>query len=241
MRKPANCRPLQPPRTGCPEGPRPKGLRLKGRCSARRWLIGFALALGLGLWPMVKGIAQDSGVGVGTGKAPPWLASQLPGAVPVGQGMLRFLGLSVYDAVLFAPITEARGQEILNSPFALTLRYRMRFTGASIAQTSIDEIKRLGRGSAEQHAAWLSQMLSIFPDVAREDQITGIHRPKQGALFFLNDRVLGQINDPEFSAAFFGIWLAPGTREPSLRAALLAGLNTPAASDGQSPPQRTAR
>jgi hypothetical protein len=155
--------------------------------------------------------------------------------------MLRFLGLSVYDAVLFAPITEARSEEILNSPFALTLRYRMRFTGASIAQTSIDEIKRLGRGSAEQHAAWLSQMLSIFPDVAREDQITGIHQPKQGALFFLNDRPLGQINDPEFSAAFFGIWLAPGTREPSLRAALLAGLNTPAASDGQSPPQRIAR
>lgn len=233
MIPPVNRWPLRPPQLGGPEKLR----------AVRGWLIGFAMALGLGLWPMVPGLAQESGVGAGagTGKAPPWLASQLPGAVPIGQGMLRFLGLSVYDAVLFAPITEAVGQEILNSPFALTLRYRMRFTGASIAQTSIDEIKRLGRGSAEQHATWLSQMIAIFPDVAREDQITGIHRPKQGALFYFNDRLLGQINDPEFAAAFFGIWLAPGTREPGLRAALLAGLNTPAASDGRSPPQRTAR
>lgn len=166
-----------------------------------------------------------SAQGTSPGVAPAWLTAQLPGATQVGKGILRFLGLSVYDAELFASPAESPGQEIFRRSFALSLRYNMRFSGASIAQTSIDEIKRLGRGTPEQHDRWLAQMTSVFPDVARNDQITGIYRPGLGALFFFNARFLGQIEDPIFSEAFFGIWLAPETREPSLRQALLAGVS----------------
>jgi hypothetical protein len=173
--------------------------------------------------------------------APAWITAQLPGATQVGQGMLRFLGLAVYDAALFASPAESPGQEVLRRSFALSLRYNMRFSGASIAQTSIDEIKRLGRGTPEQHARWLARMSTIFPDVARNDQITGIHRPGLGALFFFNERFLGQIEDPAFSDAFFSIWLAPETREPSLRQALLAGLDLRTAPDTPRPSSGVSR
>jgi len=201
-----------------------------------RQLRALLWALSLLILPLPEAVAQAAQAS----KAPPWLLSQLPGAVPVGQGVLRFLGLSVYDAVLFVPIEESPTAGILKRPFALALRYKMRFSGANIAQTSIDEIKRLGRGSAEQHARWLTQMTAIFPDVVREDQITGVHRPGQGASFFFNGRLLGRIDDPEFSEAFFSIWLDPETREPRLREALLAGLAA-AGSDTSGPSQRTAR
>jgi ribosomal protein L10 len=36
-------------------------------------------------------------------------------------------------------------------------------------------------------------------------------------------RLLGTIDDPEFSRFFFGIWLDPRTQKPDLRSALLGG------------------
>jgi hypothetical protein len=164
--------------------------------------------------------------------SPPWLAGQLPDALQVGQGILRFLGLSVYDASLFVSARESPTQDIFKRSFALSLRYKMRFTGSSIAQTSIDEIKRLGRGTPEQQTTWLGRMVDVFPDVAREDQLTGIHRPGQGAVFFFNGRFLGQIDDPLFSEAFFSIWLSPDTREPRLREALLEALTASGSTRG---------
>jgi hypothetical protein len=64
-------------------------------------------------------------------------------------------------------------------------------------------------------------MRALFPDVAAGDTLTGVHLPERGARFFHNGRLLGEIRDPQFSRAFFAIWLDPRTREPSLRAALL--------------------
>nr|UOZ97126.1 hypothetical protein NCPCFENI_01039 [Cupriavidus sp.] len=207
------------------------------RPSKMRQLRALLWALSLAILPLPEAVAQSAQAS----KPPPWLLSQLPGAVPVGQGILRFLGLAVYDAVLFVPLEESPTAGILKRPFALSLHYKMRFSGANIAQTSIDEIKRLGRGSVEQHAKWLTQMTSVFPDVVREDQITGVHRPGQGASFFFNGRFLGRIDDPEFSEAFFSIWLDPETREPRLREALLAGLAAAAGPESPSASQRTSR
>ncbi|MEY2681970.1 MAG: hypothetical protein RIQ66_531, partial [Pseudomonadota bacterium] len=109
-------------------------------------------------------------------------------------------------------------------PFALELTYARDFNGSSIAERSIDEIKRLGIGSAEQHQAWRSRMQAIFPNVRSGDRIRGIHRPGSGASFTLNDKPIGSIDDAEFARAFFAIWLDPKTSEPSLRKELL-GLN----------------
>ena len=86
---------------------------------------------------------------------------------------------------------------------------------------SIDEIKKLGLGSAAQHEQWLADMKKIFPDVNEGQQLTGVFAPGQASRFFFNGKPIGDIDDPEFGLAFFGIWLHPKTSAPKLRQALL--------------------
>ena len=183
------------------------------------WVLGFGLSLTL--LGLRQSFAQESGRPV---SPPSWVLTQLPSIGFTGQGSLRFLGLAVYDAVLFTP-GEARPESVLRQPLALTLTYKMGFSGQSIAQRSIEEMRRLRRGDSRQQEAWLAQMQAIFPDVARGEELTGLHLPGQGARFFFNGRLVGRIDDPVFSEAFFSIWLDPETREPGLRQALLSGLD----------------
>ncbi len=136
---------------------------------------------------------------------------------PVGQGSLTWFGLRVYDAALWAP----NGALDFSRPFALVVRYARALDGESIAERSIEEIERLGAGSPAQRRAWAALLRSAIPDVEAGDQITGVHRPGKGARFYLNGRLLGELDDPAFSRAFFSIWLDPRTSAPELRAALI--------------------
>ncbi len=137
-----------------------------------------------------------------------------------GEGSLRWFGLKIYEARLFAP-QQFAPQQSFQAPFALEITYARTFAGEKIAQVSIDEIKRLAIGNAGQHAQWLAQMKSIFPSVKEGDRLRGVHQPGQGAEFFFNDRPIGMIRDADFSKAFFSIWLDPNTAEPGLRRSLL--------------------
>ena len=67
-------------------------------------------------------------------------------------------------------------------------------------------------------------MTKIFPDVKKGDHITGVYRPSEKAVFFFNQKLLGELSDPELAKRFFGIWLSPLTTEPKMRLHLL-GLN----------------
>ena len=106
---------------------------------------------------------------------------------------------------------------------ALELVYARRLYGERIAVASIDEIKKLGIGTAAQHDAWLGAMKKIFPDVEEGTQLIGLYAPGQPTRFVRDGTAIGEVSDPEFGAAFFGIWLHPKTSAPKLRAALLNG------------------
>jgi hypothetical protein len=156
----------------------------------------------------------------------------------VGQASLRWFGIRVYDAVLWveSPAAVERRRALgpsaatgsLAAPFdrefVLEIDYAMALSGHRIAERSDHEIARQPDRAPAQRAAWLEQMKALFPDVRAGDRLTGHYRPGQPTRFFLNDRPLGEISDPAFGPAFFGIWLSPGTSEPAMREALLRGL-----------------
>ena len=135
----------------------------------------------------------------------------------LGSGSLHWFGLHVYDARL--AVAGERFDPL--QPFSLTLRYAREFKGERIAQSSLDEIKRLGFGNAAERERWLEAMRRVFPDVKRGDELTGTAVPGRGAHFFVNGRAVGMIEDPAFVRAFYAIWLDPRTRERELRAQLL--------------------
>ncbi len=159
------------------------------------------------------------------------VSALLPGARLVGQGVLRYWGFSVYYARLYAP-PGWRASDLGQRPLVLELEYLRAFRGADIARRSIEEMRRAGPIDAALEAQWLSRLSSLFPDVGSGERLAGLWLPGQGARFQWSRAdgsrlVLGGFDDPQLAERFFGIWLAPTTSAPALRAALLSGAGGP--------------
>jgi hypothetical protein len=152
---------------------------------------------------------------------PPEVRSALTGALWAGSARLRFFGLNVYDVRLWVTPT-FRASRYAQHGLALELAYLRRLSGSSIAERSLQEMRRAGAITPDQAQGWLVAMQAAFPDVHAGDRLTGLHSPGVGARFWFNGQPRADIRDPEFSRLFFGIWLAESTSEPRLRSALLA-------------------
>ncbi len=135
----------------------------------------------------------------------------------VGEARLTVLFWDVYDASLYAD----EGQFDASKPYALTLKYLRDFDGDDIASRSVDEMRKQGVVDEIVLAKWYQQMNQIFPDVKEGESITGIVDENQHSVFYYNDRLLGKVEDPKFSRAFFNIWLSENTSEPEMREQLL--------------------
>jgi len=173
------------------------------------WLpLAFALALAV---TAVSARAVD---------APP-LPSQVLALAPnlkvQGGGELTFFGISVYDGYYWSP-TRGWTQD---GPYALDLHYHRALDGAKIAERSVSEIAKLGYGTREQRTRWGEEMRRMFPDVRRGDRLTGVNLPGGVVRYFHNGKSIGEIADPGFARAFFGIWLDPKTSEVDFRQLLL--------------------
>lgn len=169
-------------------------------------------------------VAGTWGLSLGTAQAniapPAQVAAMLPGAKWAGSSRMRFWGFDVYDATLFiSPDFRSSTYEL--HPLVLELTYLRSLSGKAIAERSLQEMRRAATVEPEQAQRWLAAMQEAFPDVRAGDRLTGLHRPGQGAQFWLNGQVRANIADPVFSRSFFGIWLASNTSEPALRASLL--------------------
>jgi hypothetical protein len=151
---------------------------------------------------------------------PPAVAQLLPEVRMRGSGELAFFGLSIYDARLYRHAS-ARGDCGPDEAFALQLTYKRRLYGDRIATRSVEEMTKLGYGSAEQRARWSTLLRQLLPDVNEGDSLTGVNVPLRGVSFYQNGKPLGTIDDRDFARAFFAIWLDPRTSEPVLRRQLL--------------------
>lgn len=145
---------------------------------------------------------------------PAW-AVFLPKAGEVGSGQFRWWGFLVYDATLWSPL----GQYQPGGPFALTLRYARAVSKEDIVKASIDQMRELGF-AVDRNPEWAQMLNQAMESVNAGDTLTGVYTPGQGAVFFYNDQLTGQI-DERLAKAFFAIWLDPRTTQPALRQALL--------------------
>jgi len=153
--------------------------------------------------------------------APPPLPAAILEIAPAlkarGGGELTFFGISVYDGWYWA----AASGWPQGGPYALDLHYHRSLDGAKIAERSVDEIAKLGFGSPADRARWGEAMTRLFPDVKRGDRITGVNVGTGVVRYFFNGKSIGEIGDPGFADAFFGIWLHPKTSQAGFRQKLL--------------------
>ena len=150
------------------------------------------------------------------------IETELPHARMAGAGTFRYFGMQIYEAQLWVGPNGYRATAAKTEKFALDLCYTRSLIGKKIATASTDEMKKLGLGTPEQHVDWQARMERIFPDVLEGTRITGIYLPQQGARFYRDGKLLGEIADPAFGHAFFAIWLDPKSTSGALREALLA-------------------
>jgi hypothetical protein len=166
-------------------------------------------------------VASAAAAADGAASPPSFVQQALPAAALLGQGQMRFLGLRIYDARLWAG-PQFKAADFGDYPLALELSYHRAFKGTAIAQRSIDEIERQGELPPAQAQRWLKVLTALLPDVQSGDRLTGLYQPGRGMRFWRGEQLLGVTDDAELARRFFAIWLSPRTSEPGLRSALLA-------------------
>ena len=179
-----------------------------------RTLLALLVAL---LWLPLLAQAQNQ---TAAPSVPPEVAQALPEGRLQGQGRLRFLGLGIYDARLWAAGGALSPQAWADRPLALELQYLRHLKGPLIAERSLTEMRRQGPISATQEQAWLKTLQSLIPDVQEGDRLVGHWHPEQGVRLFFNGQLRGAFQDLQLSRWFMGIWLSEQTSEPRLRDAL---------------------
>ena len=179
-------------------------------------MLAAAVAMGVAV------ASAGPGVSAADASAPPAFIHQaLPDATLWGQGQMRFFGLRIYDARLWAGL-QFEAADFGAYALALELTYHRAFTGAAIAQRSIEEIERQGDLAPAQAQRWLKALAAVLPDVQPGERLTGLYQPGLGMRLWRGQQALGAIDDAELARRFFGIWLSPRTSDPGLRSALLA-------------------
>jgi len=147
-----------------------------------------------------------------------WRA-ELPGAVAIGSGQLRWFGLRIYDAALWS------GQHPFDpaARFALQLTYHRSISRERLVQTSLDEMRRLGTapGDTSLREQWETQLRKAFVDVEPGDQLIGVNLPGYGMRLYDQRKLVADIPDPKLARAFFDIWLNEASRDQALRRQLL--------------------
>ena len=146
---------------------------------------------------------------------------ELVGARLAGQGSYRWFGMKIYDAFLWLESGTGSKVDLLNSKYILELVYARDLSGMRIASASIDEMRKLNKGTPSQQLAWLQLMQEIFPDVREGSRLSGVYLPGQGVRFYHDGKLLKEVLDVEFARAFFSIWLDEHTSAQGLRNQLL--------------------
>jgi hypothetical protein len=156
--------------------------------------------------------------GTALADAPSEITTVIHANKPYGHGAFTVLVITPYDAELW---TDANKWS-MDAPFALTLRYHMRFTGKEIVDRARSEMKRVDPSLDDTKLKnFIDAMVPVFPGVKDGDEITALYQPGKPVRVFHNGVATGGIDLTGFADPFFGIWLSPRTSEPELRAALL--------------------
>ena len=157
-----------------------------------------------------------------TAPAAPPLSTNAKAGMPelklLGGGLLRVLGFQVYNAYLWTPGGSAFDR---SKPYALDLQYLRTFSARKLAERSIDEMRGQGIGDDMLYSKWLTEMERVFADVKEGDRITGVVTPARTSKFFFNGAFRGEVSDPAFTDAFFGIWLNEKSSQSRMRNQLL--------------------
>jgi len=135
----------------------------------------------------------------------------------IGQGTMSWFFIDIYQATLFS--TTGRYQPHVY-PLALNIVYLKDIDKQQLLDATEKQWQKLGL-TRHQYAYWLIELNKIWPNIKRGEQLLFLIKGEGEGHFYHNNRLLGHINDAQFSEKFIAIWLSKQTTRPKLRQQLL--------------------
>ena len=134
----------------------------------------------------------------------------------VGQAKLKVLVWEVYDSALFTPSGTWQG----HAPYQLSLTYLRDIPASKLVEETGKAWQKQGRNHPKLNE-WLALLGELWPDITKGDNLVFGLNASGDSVFWFNDSPIGGIDDRDFGPLFGGIWLAPDTPRPELRAQLI--------------------
>ena len=85
----------------------------------------------------------------------------------------------------------------------MRIKYFRDFKGKDIAKISFKEMHRLNLIAKEKESVWLAWMEENFPDIKKNDVLTGVYKPEEGITLHHNETAVTTFNDKDFARSFF--------------------------------------
>ncbi|WP_299661805.1 hypothetical protein [uncultured Ruegeria sp.] len=129
-----------------------------------------------------------------------------------GTATFRYLGFPIYDAQLFT-----QGAAPLNwkQDFGLELRYRRNLSKKALVNSTLDEMRRIGRAAPVR-----AQLEVCFDAVSKGDRYVAISQGPDKVGFWLNGQKVCTMSYPGIKRSFMSIFLGENTRSAAFTQAL---------------------
>ncbi|MBA6265316.1 chalcone isomerase family protein [Colwellia sp. Bg11-12] len=138
--------------------------------------------------------------------------------IPIGETTFSILFWDLYKSKLLTttgtyPIQTDRDKLLYQ------INYLTGISSKDLVNRTVEQWQHLGV-EPELYAVYLPILLKIWPDIEEGDSLS-LYVNNNKSVFYFNNNLIGEINQPEFSQLFLDIWLSEKTSEPKLRLELL--------------------
>ena len=142
-----------------------------------------------------------------------------------GAGIRKKLFIKLYVASLYVANKSDQTEQLLGMSQAMCMR--LHITSGKITSKKMIKATREGfTKSTQGNTSSISEEIETFlgwlkQPIKKGDQFEFSFTPQDTTVVSKNDQLLGEINNKEFSAALFGIWLGADPAQADLKSKLL--------------------
>lgn len=145
------------------------------------------------------------------------MANPLTSLTKVGEAKLEFLFWDIYSSELYTQSGEYSAKAY---PIALKIHYLRDIKSADLVEKTQEEWEKLGF-SQDETTHWIAILSDMWPNIKKGDELILKVEHSNSSTFFINNEVLGSIDDPNFGDSFLAIWLDEKCSFPALRRKLI--------------------
>jgi len=139
----------------------------------------------------------------------------------VGEARLSKLFWAIYDSRLYNRSGRYQGIE---PGLTLEITYQRKITSQQLVESTREEWQMLRVYKQRSSEQWLKQLLTMWPDVKKDDVLTLRVDNNLASDFYFNGEAIGSIEKPEFTNHFLSIWLSSNARYPKLQQQLIGAV-----------------